>query len=307
MKQPQFFFRFTRGQRRGIVALFVIMVLMQAGYFLFTKYSTVSVAKTSEEEKQWLALQSKIDELKARKGVKKFIIYPFNPNFISDYKGYTLGMTVAEIDRLHKFRESGKFVNSARDFKKVTGVHDTLLAKISPYFKFPDWVIKKQQEQKEQYASGVTNYSKSGYTKKDFAKEDGKVVQLDINNALEEDLDKVYGIGPAFAKQILRRRAKLGAFVSMEQMHDFEAFSPEAITGLKKNFRVVGQPEVSRININTASLNQLTYFPYFNKSLAKAIITQRSMKGKILNIEELLKINDFPVDKEKIIALYLEF
>jgi hypothetical protein len=41
-------------------------------------------------------------------------------------------------------------------------------------------------------------------------------------------------------------------------------------------------------------------------SLAKAIVTYRSMNGD-LKIEDLSNIKDFPVDKLKIIALYLEF
>ena len=37
----------------------------------------------------------------------------FNPNYISDYKGYELGMSLAELDRLHKFRASGNYIYSA--------------------------------------------------------------------------------------------------------------------------------------------------------------------------------------------------
>lgn len=295
--------KFTRQQRKGILALLLLMVAIQAGYFIYNSTDTDSAEKASAEEKEWLAHQAEIDELKSRNVEKATTIYPFNPNFISDYKGYSLGMTVAEINRLHQFREKGQWVNSAADFKKVTGVHDTLLAKISPYFKFPDWVTKKQNE-KPEYKQG---YSSPKYEAKGYIKEAKKIVQIDINTALEEDLDKVYGIGPAFAKKIMRRRAQLGAFVSMEQMDDFAEFSQEAIAGLKKNFKVSTNPEVIKINVNTASLSQLSYFPYFNKTIARAIITRRSMKGKLNNIEELLEINDFPVDKQKIIALYLDF
>ncbi len=297
-------FGFTRQQRVGIIALFLLIVVLQAGYFVYTSMAAGTSGSQSEEEKQWLSLQAEIDRLKSQNTEKVKVIYPFNPNFISDYKGYTLGMTVAEIDRLHKFRETGKFVNSAEDFKKVTGVHDTLLAKLSPYFKFPDWVIKKQQQSVKEHT-----YPNREYTSYDKSprKEEKKIILKDINEALEEDLDEVYGIGPAFAKKILRRRAQLGAFVSMEQMDEIKDLSPEAVAGLKQKFRVSGQPAVTKININTASLNQLSYFTYFNKNIAKAIITRRSMKGKINNIEELLEINEFPVDKQKIIPLYLEF
>ena len=40
---------------------------------------------------------------------KKDTIYPFNPNFISDYKGYKLGMSIQEIDRLHQYRAQNKY------------------------------------------------------------------------------------------------------------------------------------------------------------------------------------------------------
>lgn len=297
MKPFRFFFNFTKSQRAGIVALFIVICIIQAAYFIITSRNWESPEEISSGQQQWLALQADIDELKSNKSEKQFTVYPFNPNFISDYKGYTLGMTTAEIDRLHKFRETGRYVNTVKDFQQVTKVSDSLLAAISPYFKFPDWVTEKQSTAKQS--------SKKQVFKEPFKKE--AVAVLDINEAIEEDLDKVYGIGPVFAKKILRKRAQLGGFVSMEQMEDFKEFSPEAIEGIKKSFAVVKNPEVIKININTASLNQLSYFPYFNKSIARAIITQRSMRGTIVNIEELLEINDFPVEKVKIITLYLEF
>jgi len=299
MPLSQFFYRFTKSQRKGVMALCLVIIMVQVFYFVLTRYDVSSEAEQSQAEKEWLAHQAEIDALKAKHGNKENKLYPFNPNYISDYKGYTLGMTVAQIDRLHAFHKSGKFINTAADFQKVTGVHDSVLNKISPYFKFPDWVNKKQLAQQYASAERPTNTYPN---KKDAVKP-----ALDINTAIEEDLVAVYGIGPAFAKKILRRRADLGAFVSMEQMDDFKDFSPEAIAGLKKNFVVNANPQVTTINVNSASLQQLTRFPYFNRDIAKAIITQRSMTGKIVNFDELSKINDIFNYKSKIIRLYLEF
>lgn len=303
MNPLQFFFRFTAGQRKGIIALFLLIIIVQVVYFAVSKMDLRTDEQVTREEKQWLTMQGEIDALKATNAKEEKKVYPFNPNFISDYKGYTLGMTTLQIDRLHKFRKEGKWINSAEDFKKVTKIPDSLLNKISAYFKFPDWVTNKREN----------SYSKLPYAKesKDFENnsinQKEKPVQLDINNALEEDLVKVYGIGPAFAKKILRRRADLGAYVSMAQMQDFKELSPQAISGLNKFFIIGNNPQPNKININSASLKQLTYFPYFNRDIAKAVLTKRSMKGKINSIDELLEINDFPVDKIKIIALYLEF
>jgi DNA uptake protein ComE-like DNA-binding protein len=306
-QQPKFFYPFSRGQRTGVLALILLIVIIQGAYYLFSSYDISTGGTKSKDEQEWLALQPKIDSLKALAGEKRDTIYPFNPNFISDYKGYTLGLSLAEIKRLHDFRKSGKYVNSAKDFQDITKVSNSKLAKISPYFKFPDWVNKKNFQSKSDYKdfSDKPRFEKAEAANVNPAKKD--LPKIDINTALEEDLDKVFGIGPAFAKKILRKRAQLGAFVSMEQMNEFAEFSPEALSGLKQRFKVGLSPDVIRININTASLNQLAYFPYFNRSIAKGIITRRSMKGKISNIEELSDINDFPVDKMKIIALYLDF
>ena len=296
-------YRYSSNQRKGIIALFFVIIIIQAGYYVFNVVGFSTKEKESADEKRWLAHQTEIDALKAQKRDKKDTIYPFNPNYITDYKGYVLGMSEREIDKLLAYRKLGKWINSAADFKQVTGVEDSLLNKISPYFKFPDWVVKKQQE--KNIAQGSTD--KPLHKQLSVNKSINPKAQLDINSALEEDLIAVYGIGPAFAKKILRRRADLGAFVSMDQMADFKEFSPEAIAGLQKSFRVGANPQVNAINVNTASLQQLSHFPYFNKEIAKAIITQRSMKGKIDNFDELLKINQISTLKSKIISLYLEY
>lgn len=297
MKQPSFFYSFTKGQRKGIMVLLLLMLLFQAGYFIVASVDFTFAREQSAQEKKWLALQSKIDALKAKKTVNKDTIYPFDPNYISDYKGYTLGLSTKEIDRLHKFRKSGKYINSVADFKQVTGVSDSLLAKLAPYFRFPGWVGKKTNVIAKQTVDRPHEISK----------EQKQPLLLDINEALEEDLVKVYGIGPYYARQLLRRRADLGAFVSMDQMDDFTEFSSDAIRGLRERFMVAGRPQVNKVNVNTASLQQLSRFPYFNRDIARAVITQRSMNGKIANVDELLMVNGFPVDKVEIIALYLEF
>ncbi|WP_299518519.1 helix-hairpin-helix domain-containing protein, partial [uncultured Flavobacterium sp.] len=223
----------------------------------------------------------------------KPVIYPFNPNFITDYKGYKLGMSVEELDKLFAFRKENKYVNSAKEFQTVTGVSDSLLNAISPYFKFPDWV----NQPKKQY----TSYSNNKFENKK------PIVKVDINLATQEDLIKVYGIGPALSERILKQKESLGGFVSMEQMQFIWGLSPEVVENLNKHFIVTAEPKISKVDINNASVKELAKFPYFNYSIAKEIVTHRSMNGEIKNIEDLTKIKGLPSEKIKIIALYLEF
>lgn len=280
---------YSKSQRIGIILLFLIIVVCQ-GFYLFNDFKIFD--SSNKEEAKWLANQSLIDSLKLQGKNYKPTIYPFNPNFITDFKGYKLGMSIEEIDRLLAYRKQNKFVNSAAEFQTVTQVSDSLLNAISPYFKFPDWVKNKKK------------YN-STYDKTEFSKAE-KIVILDINEATKEDFMKVYGIGDKISDRILEQKSKLGAFVSMEQMNDVWGLSPEVITNLNKYFVVKSTPTIKKISINNASVKELAQFPFFRYALAKEIVIYRSMHGDI-KIEDLAKIKGFPVDKIKIIALYLEF
>lgn len=286
--------KFTREQRSGIVALLILMVVTQLVYYAYFSQSGSEVEKPSQKELQWLAMQLQIDSLKAQKGMEENKIYPFNPNFISDYKGYTLKMSLTEIDRLHKYRQSNKFVNSAAEFQQVTKVSDEWMLKYSPYFKFPDWVKNKKP-------------AFQNYTKESFADKKMKIKIVDINHATQEDLMKIYGIGPGLSERILKEREKYGAFVSMSQMNDVWGLSSEVVESLNRHFKVMVAPVLKKIPINEASVKELQTLPYFRYPVAKEIVTYRSMNGEIKSKEDLHKIKNFPVEKVDIIALYLDF
>lgn len=280
---------YSFNQRKGIFLLLLVMIFTQAIYFFWSSNTT---PQKDKEDHQWLALQSHVDSLKQVKEEFKPTIYPFNPNFISDVKGYRLGMSVEELDRLFAFRKQNKYVNSAKEFQSVTGVSDSLLAVISPYFKFPDWVNQPQKE----------------YVKFENKISDVKPkTKIDINLATQEDLIKVYGIGPALSERILKQREVLGGFASMEQLDFVWGLNPDVIENVNKSFVVVSTSGIKKIKINDLSIKELSKFPYFNYTIAKEIVTYRSMKGDIQNIEDLTKINGFPIEKLKFIALYLEF
>lgn len=268
---------------------FLIIVLAQGIYYF---YDFSSIKQTDKEQSVWLANQNAIDSLKLGNKNHKSTIYPFNPNFITDFKGYKMGMKVEEIDRLLAYRKQNKFVNSAAEFQTVTKVSDSLLNAISPYFKFPDWVNSK-------------NNSFKSFDKKDYSKPEKSIV-LDINEASKEDLMKVYGIGDKISERILEQKQKLGAFVSMEQMNDVWGLSPEVIEKLNISFIVKSISHAKKIDINNASVKELSQFPFFSYQLAKDIVVYRTMNGDI-KIADLPKIKGFPIEKIKIIALYLEF
>lgn len=274
---------FTRSQRAGLLILFAAIVGLQVA-IVSIEFSPDEI----QEDQPWTSLQKEIDSLKAARLTFKPRIYPFNPNFITDYRGHVLGLSVEQIDRLHAFRKDGKFVNSAKEFQQVTGISDSLLAALKPYFKFPDWVQKKTKA-KDSYVMPAT------------------VKRLDINLASKQELMAVYGIGDKLSDRILETRTKLGGFVSMEQMRDVWGLSDEVITKLGERFEILGPVTPPKLNVNQASVAELAKFPYFRYALARKIVTARSMNGDFKSIEDISKVEGFPVEKKEIIAVYLDF
>jgi DNA uptake protein ComE-like DNA-binding protein len=286
------YFKFTKSQRIGILFLFVVIVILQLVCFFI---NVDSIEKDSPEKLKWLSVQSEIDSLNQSNPKTPNKIYSFNPNFITDYKGYKLGLSIQEIDRLLEFRKSNKYVNSVKEFQDITKVSDSLLSAIAPYFKFPEWVKNRGNNNKQ-----VDEEQKAFFQKR-------KIVLTDINKATQEDLIKISGIGEVTSLRILKLKESLGEFVSMDQMKDVWGLSPEVIDNLNGHFNVFASPNIKKIDVNNASIKEISQFPYFRYALAKQIVTYRSMNGNIENIEDLTKIKGFPVDKANIIALYLAF
>lgn len=285
MKSIKSHFVFNRSQQNGIFLLVIIIIILQSIYY-FLDFSTEDSAESLNPE-ELESFQAQIDSIKlARAEADSVKIYPFNPNYITDFKAYTLGMSVEEIDRLHKFRDSDNWINSAKDFQKVTGVSDSLLASISPYFKFPDWVIGAEK-------------------KKSKVKAIASIPISDLNKAEAEELQKVNGIGEVLANRIVNYRTKIGGFRSELQLKDIYGLNYETREKLQRQFRVIEKENFRLININRARVLELVEVPYIKYELAREIIDYRQLYEKIESFEELSKIESFPSDKIDRIQLYL--
>lgn len=279
-------FVFNRSQQNGIFFLVVVIVVLQLVYFFYPFSSERSVNLTEEEVARQLQLE--VDSLKQLAAEKDLeTVTPFNPNFISDYKGYMLGMSPAEIDRLHAYRERNLWVNSAEEFQEVTGVSDSLLKIISPSFQFPIFRQKPSEDKKDAKKALSAPLSKA-----------------DINSATAEELQQVKGIGEKLSARIVNYRNLLGGFRSGVQLKEVYGLSPEVIERLLLRYEVLKKVE-DKLDINEVSIIQLVEMPYFNYEQARNIIKYREEHGMIRSIEELKQIRNFPIEKIEGIALYL--
>lgn len=289
-------FWYNKNQRNGIFVLGIIILVLQV--LIFT--NVVSQDKVIESNSpEILAFQHQIDSLRLIQiENRKPKIYPFNPNYIDDYKGEQLGMSLEEIDRLLLFRKSNKFINSKKEFQNITEVSDSLLNKIAPYFKFPDWVTKRNQQKN---TSRNFNYSKTDKSR--FAKH--KISTTNINNATAEDFKTISGIGSAFSERIIKYRSKLQGFSFNNQLFEIWGLEKEVADRVLSVFKVETKPFIKKENLNTLEFKQLLKNPYIDYKLCKMIFEYRDEVAELQDIAELKNIKDFPLELYDRIVLYL--
>lgn len=272
---------FTKKQRLSVLVLLGIIIVLQAMIYATRYLQPANRAELIIDPD----LQKEIDSLK-QKALKKYEPRLFNPNYINYERGFRLGMSPEEVDRLLEFRTQDKYVNSAAEFQKITGISDSLLHAMSPYFKFPEWTKSSNRVE---------------------SREKPVLKKVDLNKATYNDLVALKGIGDYFANAVLNEREKLGGFVSVEQLQYIKGLRPEAVTLLKQSTFIKNKPAIVKVNINTASREELIQIPYITSRIAREIVVLRSKEDRPLRKEDLEKISSLPLDKLKIIELYLDF
>lgn len=276
-------FLHNKKQRNGVFFFIVIIVIIQI-FYITVDFSNEKV--NHKYDKEIAEFKREYDSLKTVV-ITKNKRAPFNPNYLTDFKGYQIGMSANEIDKLFEFRKTGKFVNSANDFQKITGVSDSLLIAISPFFKFPKWVNEKKQKILQKSLQINVEVS-------------------DINTSSEEDFKTIHGIGDVLALRIVKYRTKLKGFSFNDQLYEVWGLNKEVANEVLSKFEIKKKPEIEKVNINAASFKEVLELPYLDYELTKKIFEYRSEVAEFQSIEELKKIDTFPLDKFNRIALYLE-
>ena len=287
-------FWYHKNQRNGIFILIIFIVLFQ---FIIVFVDFSSKENVNIDTPKVVAFRHQIDSLrKINLENKRLKIFPFNPNYITDYKGAQLGMSLAEIDKLLAFRKTGKFINSRKEFQKVTTISDALLNSISPYFKFPNWVVERNQNMQLSTSRDTRLFAKkSKYI----------LTSTDINLAVKEDLKTINGIGEKLSERIIKYRSKLQGFSTLNQLYEVWGLDTEVVDKLLLVFKVINLPNIKKINLNTVSFRELLKNPYLDYELCKKIFEYKDEVAELQDISELKNIIGFPLDLYDRIVLYL--
>jgi DNA uptake protein ComE-like DNA-binding protein len=181
-------------------------------------------------------------------------LFAFDPNKAGKEQLLQLGLKEKTAGILIKFRSKGFKFRKKEDLKKVFGITEQLYARLEPYI-----IIEKAETRSYPEKKTVKNLA---------------VKNVELNSADSLQLLEINGIGPAFAKRILKYRSMLGGFVSPEQLKEVYGFTEEMYSKLQGQI-TVNSAQVLKLNLNKDDFKVINRHPYLSYELTKEICNKR--------------------------------
>ena len=295
-KIKQDYFSFTSSERRGIVVLLCLMVLVFIAdklIFYFEK------PREADEElfNTMLAQTGNTPDL-----VKPQSLFTFNPNTIDSLALDSL-MLPPQIKRnLLRYRRAGGRFKTPDDFRKMYGMTDSIFTIINDYIK----VLESPIVEKEKIIHETERFAIPEKEDTVPAIIEQKVVsKIELNHATAEELLKLYGIGEVLSERIIKYRDLLGGFYSIDQLKEVYGLRAETFE-LVKDKLTVDISGITTLNVNFAEVRELMRHPYIEMSEAKNIIAYREKNGFIEDISILKRDSVLSEDSFNKVKPYLK-
>jgi len=126
---------------------------------------------------------------------------------------------------------------------------------------------------------------------------------LDINSAMQTELESLPGIGPVYADRIVKFRDALGGFIQKEQLKEVYGI-PES-TWIRISPRVRSKSnEIKKIKVNSAELKDFARHPYIDWNLAKRLFRYREQHYPISSLSGMHGLSEEKIDQ---LSPYLDF
>ena len=269
----QSYFGFNREQRNGLLVLlfvsFTLLIIRIVYPYSIEPDKNIVISNLPLYEKM-------LDEQSGENSSpSKTNLFVFNPNTVNYEQLLQLGFKEKTARTFLKYRSKGFVFKQKSDLQKVYGISPELYEKLEPYILIPNGKKSEGRNEKSEVA----------------AKQQQK--KLELNSADSLQLLELNGIGPSYAKRILKYRSILGGYVSVEQLKEVYGFTEELFDKVKP-FVSVDSTLIKKIKINDDDFKTVNKHPYITYELCKTIfdwrrksvITSTSLKD-ILNDDVL--------------------
>jgi competence protein ComEA len=281
------FFNFNATERNGILVLILLIMVVAFIPRLYRFYSKpidndfTVFQKDIENFEASLVADSIIrvnhktmtyNKIDSKQELQKISFFQFNPNHTPADKWRQLGLKDWQIRIIDNYLAKGGKFKKAEDLKNIYGITPAQYKSLEPYIILP-----------------VSN-DKPFVDRANLPQMHRKTFIVDINTADTSTLQELRGIGPAFARRIIKYREMLGGFYSVEQLLEVYGFDQQKYDQVVANCRI-GDGPFRKLNLNTVTTAELKKHPYMDYYTAKAIVDHRIAKGKFTSVEQLKEIS----------------
>lgn len=265
-----------------------------------------SLANLLEKENQQKFRKQKFYPKKYKPKVARPVrLFDFDPNQVSVDQMEELGIPAFLAKRIDKFRSKGGRFRKKEDLLNIYDFPSDIFQRLEPHI-----VLVSASGAKRSEDTGNTSIERVGRpypTRETYSKPvKPALAAFDINTADTTQLVRLRGIGTKLSLRILKFRDALGGFHSTAQYTEVFGLDSIALSELNRYAKVTSG--VKKLNVNTATLEELTAHSYLrNKKIATIIINYRTQHGAFQTIEDLKKVRVVDDATIKKIEPYLSF
>jgi len=259
----------TKKEWNGMVVLIILIALILAAPYAYQTIRKDNTINFNEFDKAAAMLTKAAGTDGDDNGPASYTkplnatLFAFNPNNLPEADWGKLGLSPHQVKVIKNYEAKGGRFYSKEDVKKIYSLTDADYQRLEPYINLP---------------------AGNNYTKKAAP---GEII--DINSADSAKLTMVRGIGPSFARRIIRYRERIGGFYSKEQLKEVFGIDETKYAEIKNGVAVNGN-HVTKLNVNTATFDQLRRFPYLSFKQMNAIIEYHNQHGDYESIADMKNI-----------------
>lgn len=277
---------FSRKELNGIFVLFVLILLVILSprlYPLFLKDQKFDFDRFKMEAEDFRAAAAKIEipqgkiNKKADKSSARPVYFNFDPNGLSESNWLKLGLSHKQIQVIRNYELKGGKFFIKEDLKKIYSISEKQYSMLEPFIKIGNTDVLSGKK------TVKANYKSAGIAENTLR----PIIEINAADSLE--LERIRGIGPAFASRIIRFRKRIGGFYRKEQLLEIYGMDSLKYDQLKDQIQV-NSGLITKLNINTFTFDEIRHHPYLNYKQMNAIIQYRTQHGLYKSIDDLRKI-----------------
>lgn len=315
IEQVKDLFSLHSGERRGsIIMIAILMILLVVFVFKqwFQEPMVTDMEPLRAEMEAWLASRDSADAEPER----SLELFRFDPNMIELSDWIRLGLSERQAQGIDRWRRKGGRFRVKSDLSRMYSLRPEQVELLLPYVDLPDSLPAKGRSRSNENHARTTITASAKEPR--IINEDpapapeapkrsvGSRHPVEVNSADTTALIALPGIGPSFARGIVKYRESLGGYHSLDQLAEVYVLKdkPDALVRMRE-LLVVDTLMVRRIPLNTCTVEELAAHPYFRWRLAKPIIAYRQQHGHFRDVAGIRAIPLIDEDLYRKLAPYL--